>query len=506
MFKPGRTVRDLIVGRYLSKPKHDAFSFEGGKFKVTGGDALSAVLKVREFLKGYDVTQNSGVIAVLHDQSPIAYLTQVALFLQGITYVIIDRETSPERFSRIIARLKIFAVLAFEPNDQSRESAVPVIRVSESVATGPLDPGDSSFPPIDPFQIAYIVLTSGSTGDPKAVSISHANLDHFVVWALDTFGLSSGDVFATLNPPHFDNAIFDFYCSQSSGGTLAVIPAQSLQEPTTAADLISEAGCTVWFSVPSLLVFFLRTKAMTPEFLHNFTKILFGGEGFPMKHLQEFWAMVEKSKSRVWNVYGPSECACMCSAHEVGDLDIDLDEDFAPIGKISEYFDFELLNQDSQGAGELVLYGPQVGPGYIGDEPSSRNFISRLIETSPGMTRGYKTGDIMRIDNRGLLRFVGRTDSQVKVMGHRIELAAIEAEILRIASCWESFVSIVQGASGNPFIHAWVATARSPEEIREALKTTLPAYMIPRRIYCMSSLPKNRSGKIDRLLLRQSVS
>ena len=225
-----------------------------------------------------------------------------------------------------------------------------------------------------------------------------------------------------------------------------------------------------------------------------------------MKLLQQLWAMVDQSTSRVWNVYGPSECACMCSGYEITDQDIDLGEDFAPIGKISEFFKFELLNQNDRGEGELALYGPQVGPGYIGDEPSSRNFFLRHAETNPVMKRGYKTGDIMRIDNRGLLRFVGRADSQVKVMGHRIELAAIEAEILRISGCWESFVSVLPGASATPLIHAWVATELSPEEIRQALRATLPGYMIPRRIYCTNSLPKNRNGKIDRLSLKQSVS
>ncbi len=506
MAEPTATVRDLILERYLSLPDDDAFSFAGGRLRVSGRDALSSALKLRYFLRSHDITEDSGVIAIVHNQSPTAYLTQLALFLQGITYVIIDHETLHERLDRIIAKLQVFAVLVFEPYEQSHKTVAPVIRVIESLAAEPAGASDFSWPPVESSKIAYIVLTSGSTGDPKAVSISHKNLDHFVVWALDTFGLSSDDVFATLNPPHFDNAVFDFFCSQSSGGRLAVIPGESLREPTAAVELVSGEGCTVWFSVPSLLIYFLKTRVLSPEFLDNFTKILFGGEGFPMKHLQELWTMVDHSKSRVWNVYGPSECACMCSAHKVSNQDIDLDEDFAPIGKISEFFEFELLNQDGQGEGELALYGPQVGPGYIGDEPSSRNFFLRSAETSPVMKRGYKTGDIMRIDNRGLLRFVGRTDSQVKVMGHRIELAAIEAEILRISGCWESFVCVLPGTSDNLIIHAWVATGKSPEEIRQALKTTLPAYMIPRRIYCSNSLPKNRNGKVDRQSLKQSVS
>lgn len=506
MEEPTMTVRDLIVERYLSLPDEYAFSFAEGGNSVDGRTALSSAVRLRDFLKSHNITESSGTIAILHDQSPIAYLTQLALFLQGITYVIIDRETSHERLDRIIAKLQVFAVLAFEPDQQFREGAAPVVRVAESVAMGPVNAKDFSWPPIESSKIAYIVLTSGSTGEPKAVSISHKNLDHFVVWALDNFKLTSEDVFATLNPPHFDNAVFDFFCSQSSGGRLAVIPGESLRDPAVAVELISGEGCTVWFSVPSLLIYFLKTRALSPEFLHNFAKILFGGEGFPMKLLQELWAMIDQTASRVWNVYGPSECACMCSGHELTDQDIDMGEDFAPIGKISEFFEFELLNQNDRGEGELALYGPQVGPGYIGDEPSSRNFVLRSAETSPVMKRGYKTGDIMRIDNRGLLRFVGRTDSQVKVMGHRIELAAIEAEILRISGCWESFVSVLPGASATPLIHAWVATELSPEEIRQALRAALPSYMIPRRIYCTNSLPKNRNGKIDRLSLKQSVS
>lgn len=196
----------------------------------------------------------------------------------------------------------------------------------------------------------------------------------------------------------------------------------------------------------------------------------------------------------------------MCSAHEIRDEDIDANYDFAPIGEISKFFESELANQDSRGVGELVLYGPQVGPGYVGDENSSSNFLYRSADTRPEMRRGYKTGDLMRIDSQGLLRFSGRRDTQVKLMGHRVELAAIEAEILRIPGCWESFVSVIRTEHDSDVVHAWVATTRPPAEVKEFLTKTLPGYMIPRRIHCMSILPKNRNGKVDRLLLRQSVS
>jgi D-alanine--poly(phosphoribitol) ligase subunit 1 len=496
------SLRERLVEKFLNNPDGCAFEFPGSDGKVSNQEALSIAVSIGIYLEGLDLVQGD-IVAILHDQSRDAYLAQLALFLHGVPYVIVDQESPYERISRIHLKVGFKVMLVFGRGNLSH--ALPAPTASLCVDALPLVevPENPIFPRVLCTDLAYLVLTSGSTGEPKAVGITHLNLLCFVHWALETFALGPEDVFASLNPPHFDNAVFDFFCSQASGGSLFIIATANLQDPKLLPALLEESASTVWFSVPSLIIFLMKTKVLTLESISGIRKILFGGEGFPMKHLEKLWNLTRPGKTRLWNVYGPSECACMCSAYELGGDDINLTHDLPPIGYISPMFRFSLEQPDKRGVGELLLVGPQVGPGYLGDKVASKKAFPEFEEGTSGLlTRGYLTGDFMRLDSDGLLRFVGRKDSQVKIMGRRIELTEIESEILGLERCTEAFVGVVQGPTELPVLSAWIATSESPEFIHRELKKVLPAYMIPKSIITLRELPKNRNGKIDRQALK----
>lgn len=498
------STRDRILANMLKNPSVVVFSFLENEQTISNEEALNYCYRLREKLAelGHQRRDN---VAIVHDQSPGAYLTQMGLFLLGVPYVVLDEGTPSERMGRIIAKLASSVVFC---GDKMRTQSQGLC--SNTVTFLPSSTEDTSrgfaLEPIEKSDLAYIVLTSGSTGEPKAVKISHENLDHFVEWALETFSLHESDVFPTLNPPHFDNAVFDFFCSRSVGARTFVIPTRTVQNPHQLADALCDSGSTVWFSVPSLLIYLQRTKVLRSDVLKGFRRILFGGEGFPKPQLTNFLAQVPEKVCRVWNVYGPSECACMCSAFELEKSQLDTFDDLPPIGEISERFRWELKNEDERGVGELFLEGPQVGLGYFADDSASRNsFSQREASHFGGHVRGYYTGDLMRVDDYGRLRFMGRIDSQVKVMGRRIELGEIESEILRSEGCFEVCVALPKSKLENEKLVAWVGGTCSPEEIRASLVLTLPDYMIPKKIISMATLPKNRNGKIDRASLIEGL-
>ncbi|MEQ9086621.1 MAG: AMP-binding protein [Pontimonas sp.] len=486
----------------LSKPEKVAFSFANSSETVSNFEVAQFAVALGLFADINGVSR-SQIVGILHDQTPEAYLTQAALFLLGFPYVNIDPDSPSDRIHRITKKLGLSLIFCAKSTAArlSTSGAKPFLERGGEILERPhsLKPH-----PTRKSDLAYVVLTSGSTGEPKAVQITHANLDHFLEWAEETFALTANDVFATLNPAHFDNGVFDFFCSQTLGAQLHVIPSKIVQDPSAIATALLNSPCNIWFSVPSLVNYMLVTRALDGTALRKFTKFLLGGEGLPKKLLEALMNCVEMPDCRIWNVYGPSECACMCSAYELTRESLSTFDGLAPIGAISGKFRHYLKDSDVRGVGELVLQGPQVGPGYIGDEmATSKSFASHDTLSSKFSSRSYLTGDLMRVDDAGRLRFVGRTDSQVKIMGRRIELTEIELELLRIDGCNEAFVALVEGSSGISTLAAYIGGWGNPAEIRASLAEVLPKYMVPKVIHVMPLLPKNRNGKVDRKFLRE---
>ena len=485
-----------------------SFSFADSTESISNLEVAQFTSFLDSFMETHDVSRYQ-VVGVLHDQSPEAYLTQAGLFLLGFPFVNLDADSPSDRLLRIKQKLGLSLIFCADaPAAQlSHHGAQPFLK------RGTKKPGNIRDLNLNPnlnrtlgSDLAYVVLTSGSTGEPKAVQITHTNLDHFVDWAEGTFALKETDVFATLNPPHFDNAVFDFFCSQTLGAQLHVIPSRVVQNPSEVASALLASSCNIWFSVPSLVNYLLATRALDERVLRQFTKLLLGGEGLPKKLLESLMGMSQRSDGRIWNVYGPSECACMCSAYELTRETLGTFDGLAPIGAISRKFRHHLKDTDLRGVGELVLEGPQVGPGYIGDETATAKSFAKHYNQITGVShRTYLTGDLMRVDEAGRLRFVGRTDSQVKLMGRRIELTEIELEILRIDGCNEAFVTLLEGSSGIAKLIAYVGGGTSEARIRETLAKALPRYMVPKEIHVMPLLPKNRNGKVDRSFLRETM-
>jgi D-alanine--poly(phosphoribitol) ligase subunit 1 len=357
--------------------------------------------------------------------------------------------------------------------------------------------------------VAYVMFTSGSTGEPKGVKISHKNLSNFIEWSIENYNFSSNLIHSHLNPIFFDNSVFDIYSTFYSGGTLVPFFANDLHSPQTIVDRIENTKCNILFSVPSLFMFLQSGKAVDCDSFKSVSKIIFGGEGYPKNRLIEIYKLLSH-RVEFFNVYGPTECTCICSSYKLEDCDFENLLGFPKIGKLSKCFKFFMantcgeessVNTLSEKEGELWLGGPLVGLGYCRDDELTQNKFVRK-----GSTKFYKTGDIFKLDKFGDFWFLGRADFQVKHQGYRIELEEIEHALMVLGLA--SQVSVIHLYSNA--ISMLVAFLQIKEnekfiqkKIKKELESLLPKYMIPSKFFILNELPKNRNGKIDRHKLKE---
>ena len=452
------------------------------------------------------------VAAFFHDKSPAAFAAMLACLRLGIIYTNLDPASPWERVRKILFNcnpsliVNAFESLPFahELHATGYDNVLHLRNLPEPTGAITL-PGPDTISGGTP---AYIMFTSGSTGTPKGAVMSHVNLLWFIQWAQDRFGITHNDVLSNVNPIYFDNSVFDFYSAIFTGASLVPFTPEQVKDGRLLLRLVAKAQCTIWFSVPSLLVYLLTTRAFTKAHFSDVRKIIFGGEGFPKQKLKELFELFG-SRADLENVYGPTECTCICSSKTISPDDFIDMRGLAPLGKLSQNFDYVILSQDASNPdfGELFLRGPQVGLGYYEDQERTRVSFQQNPTHNRFADVGYRTGDLVERDARGWLHFRGRVDFQIKHMGYRIELEEIEAALNAIDGVSECAVIYQRIDDSLGQILAYVSGVQlSQPQLLLGLSKILPPYMLPKRIEIVSALAKNANGKIDRSVLQATGS
>ena len=194
-------------------------------------------------------------------------------------------------------------------------------------------------------KIAYIMFTSGSTGQPKGVPITHKNLSYLINWAKKTFNFSSLSVVSNLNPLHFDNSVFDIYGGLFNAATIVPFEKAELSYPEELIKKLNITNCETWFSVPSLLNYILEIENAKIFQNINLKNIIFGGERFPINAVRKIYPYLKKTN--IYNVSGPTECTCICSVKKLSKKEL-FKSDNISIGKINKYFKYYILDENKK--------------------------------------------------------------------------------------------------------------------------------------------------------------
>jgi len=353
--------------------------------------------------------------------------------------------------------------------------------------------------------LAHILFTSGSTGVPKGVMITHHSVLQFLDWAWRYFGTSPADRTSQHAPLHFDLSTFDIFGTLGAGAQLHLVPQEVNLLPHKLALFMRESRLTQWFSVPSVLSLMAKFDCVRAGDFPDLRRVIWCGEAIPTPTLM-YW-MRRVPHARFTNLYGPTEATIASSYYTVPRCPSD-EREAVPIGTACDGEELLLLDERMRPVadgeiGDLYIAGAGLSPGYCNDPEKTRSaFLPRPGGVDP-QDRIYRTGDRARRAVNGLYYFLGRVDSQIKSRGYRIELGEIEAALHTLRSVRECAVVAVESAGfeGSMVCCAYVPAAGAgahPAELRGSLTALLPAYMLPVRWLSYSALPRNANGKIDR--------
>jgi len=410
----------------------------------------------------------------------------LAVQLAGGAYIPLDPNYPDQRLHHMVADSGMTLLLT---------SAADVDRFSDClVPVWPLDSMQTDqaadVPPgiIHPDQTAYLIYTSGSTGVPKGVAVPHRGLAHLVAWHAEAFGLTHSDHTGLTASPGFDASVWEIWPSLCVGAALHVLPENLNTDPAGLHRWLQEEGITATFLATPL------AEAVLPLDWSNHRQLrilLTGGDKLHRHHAGALpFTLV--------NNYGPTENTVVATSFEVDDGPGD-----PAIGKAIQGVRVHVLNRWLMPvplgvAGELCLAGPNLARGYRNRPATTAGaFVPNPFADSPGGSRLYKTGDLVRFDRDGNLHFLGRTDQQIKLRGFRIELGEIESALRALDGVREALVRLETTHSERRLIAYLTGTPVPAHELRANLSKGLPVYMVPTAFLTLDRIPLTAHGKVD---------
>lgn len=501
------------------RPKHDAFRCRADRLSYKELDTKSNQLANYLIELGVKPSSRVGIYLPKSIEIPVSTF---GIMKAAAAYVPIDPSSQTERLSYILNDCGIEILITCDSKlktiEQIDSSASPlkhIIGISEnrlskflSSSWEQINRCNPSLPivPCCEEDLAYVMYTSGSTGAPKGLMHTHSSGMAYARHSADLYSVDHTDVLGNHAPLHFDISTFEYLTGPLVGATTVLIPEEAMLFPSALSELIQEERLTFWYSVPLALIQLITRGSIEEYDLSSLRWVLFGGEPFPPKYLNE---LIRKlPKVRFCNVYGPAEVN-QCTFYHIPQGSPIADKPI-PIGQVWAAAHHLLLDHEEtpitgEGVGELVISSASMMQGYWGRPDLNAKAFYFEEPVSGFKRRYYRTGDILRRDSDNLLHFVGRRDRQIKLRGYRIELDEVEAAFTKQKEIEETAAILMEDEQGEKYILAIAspkpgATIDADLSLQNA-KAALPSYAIPRQLIATNQFPRTGSGKIDRTKL-----
>lgn len=497
---------NVTVVDYLRKSAEqypDKAAFSDQEKAVSYGKVLSSAEKIATVLIQRFGAENSP-IAVLIDRNVESVCGFLGIAMSRNFYVPIDVTLPVQRVRAILEQMQPVAIIAATevPNELTACCSIPIMKYEEfqhaDADPMKLEKVRISCLDTDPL---YAICTSGTTGTPKGVLISHRSVLDFIPAFCKTFSFDEGEVFGNQAPFDFDVSVKDIYSTLYCGASMYIMPKVCFSMPKLLVETLDEIKITTIIWAVSALCIAAGVNAFKHKVPQALRKILFSGEAMPVRMLN-IWRYYFPDALFV-NLYGPTEITCNC-------LYYILDREFAETEKLPLGVPFPnkgvlFLNEQNEpiqpgGTGEICVTGTCLALGYYRDPERTAAVFVQNPRNDRYPELMYRTGDLAELGEDGEYYFTARKDFQIKHMGHRIELEEIETYLNAIDGIIRA--SCLFDEKRNKIV-ACYAGERDKTEIITCLKENLPKHMIPNVFLRLEELPINKNGKIDRQALKE---
>ncbi|MEV6791607.1 amino acid adenylation domain-containing protein [Streptomyces sp. NPDC051320] len=447
-------------------------------------------------------------VGVYAAKTPATVIALYGALRAGAVAAPLDVADPPERTARMVRNAGLSFLLTTDRSLAAGQRATAHARGGAPADEGALDHGLNWLRVLHPDERpaplpaptdrgGYILFTSGSTGWPKGVLLSHENVAHYALWAAAEFGLTPADRIGSQAALTFDLTTFDLFSAAATGACTVLMPDVLRAFPRDVVGWLNEQRITAFMAVPSLYHNLLEQGGLADARPAHLRVAAFGGEAFAPPLLERYLRLLDGVP--FYNLYGPTETNA-CTYHRIP-ADWTADRELT-IGRGIGDVHLDVLDEDGRptdGEGQIHIAGPTVFQGYLRDGELSDPTVG--VTFRDGVTRrAYASGDLGRITPDGRVFLRGRRDSQVKRRGHRIDLLDIESAVIELPGVTTAAVVAKDGEyAGQLWVYA--RTDATERHILAGLRDVLPQRMLPDRVVPVTTLPTTTSGKTDRRAL-----
>lgn len=500
---------------YTNYPKNIALKFMGIEYSYS--NLLNTSLKFNKLISSKLLSNKS--IGILGPKNEYSYQAILGILGSGNSYVPMHVSYPAARINFILNDAEIDLIFVFSKQMKTIEELdkltnrkifvcvldkekvkdknyefnnIELIQFPDEVKTDEFELSE-----LKDSEVAYILYTSGSTGNPKGVPITHKNAISYLDNISKIIEIKPTDITSQTFELIFDLSVHDLFLTWRNGACLIPFGKMDLMNPIKT---VKENSITVWFSVPALIMYLSSKEMLVDNYLDTIRLSLFCGEPLPVSATEKWSKCV--CRNDIYNIYGPTECTIAITYYQYKNIEEVSNLDVVPIGEIFDGHDMLIRNLATNeyssnigDEGELLLAGDQVAMGYVKNPEQT----SKAFKEVNGRIF-YHTGDVVRLDDKTGLHYLDRIDNQVKINGHRIELNEVNNALVKVTGKDLSITVAVKNTDSVDVLMAFITDECEMEkaEIINGLKNILPRYMMPAHIIFTSEFPYTTNGKISR--------